>query len=437
MAGREEIAVEVLGEDETYRALFDNMLNGLAYCRMLYEDDRAVDFVYLAVNQAFVSQTGLSDVIGRRASDVLPGLRETDDDLLQAYGRVAASGKPERFEHYLNVLQMWRSVSVYCPKPGHIVAIFDIITERKQAEARLNVALAEAERLRRALDHVPAYIYMKDLEHRYIYANKLTMELFGGTARDLIGKTDEDFFPASTVAKLHEVDNRVFAGALTGEEIEIPGADGHLRVYWEVKAPIFEQAGADRVWGLVGISTDITEHKELEARLEIQAHTDFLTGLPNRSYFFELAEKERARAVRYKAALSLVMIDLDHFKLINDTYGHEVGDRALREFAHVCRQTLRDPDLIGRIGGEEFAVLLPETSGWQAYEAADRLRLAIAAIRLPIERGLPVQFTASLGVASLTESDVNLDVFLNRADRALFEAKRNGRNRTCEIPEGK
>jgi diguanylate cyclase (GGDEF)-like protein/PAS domain S-box-containing protein len=375
-------------------------------------------------------------VVGCRASDVLPGLRETDRDLIQVYARVAATGVPERFEHYLTALKMWRSVSVYRPKPEHVITIFDIITERKESEARLNAALAEAERLRRALDHVPAYIYMKDREHRYIYANRLTLDLLGSTASDLVGCTDADFFPPSGVVRQRASDDRAFAGEISGEEIAVKAADGGHRVYWEVKAPIYEQGDAQQVWGLVGISTDITGHKELEARLEVQAHTDFLTGLPNRSYFFELAEKERARAVRYQAALSLVMIDLDHFKQINDTYGHEVGDRALREFARVCRQTLRDPDLIGRIGGEEFAVLLPETSGWQAYEAADRLRLAIAAIRLPIERGLPVQFTASLGVAALTEADVNLDIFLNRADRALFEAKRNGRNRTCEEPAG-
>ena len=123
-------------EDSVYRSLFSNMLNGLAYCRLVYEgedDKKAVDFIYLMVNESFYRQTGLVDVEGRRATEVTPGLRDTDADLFEVFDRVVATGKAECFERYVEALDMWFSISVYSPQAGHFVTIFDVITERKQA----------------------------------------------------------------------------------------------------------------------------------------------------------------------------------------------------------------------------------------------------------------------------------------------------------------
>ncbi len=120
--------------EEHYRSLFENMLNGFAYCRMVFEKDRPADFVYLNVNRAFETLTGLKSVIGKQVSEVIPGIRESDPQLFETYGRVARTGVPEHFETYVEALKMWFSISVYCPRPDHFVAIFDVITERKRAE---------------------------------------------------------------------------------------------------------------------------------------------------------------------------------------------------------------------------------------------------------------------------------------------------------------
>ncbi len=119
---------------EHYRSLFDNMLNGLAYCKMLFEQDHPVDFVYLTVNRAFKNLTGLKNVTGKRVSEVIPGIRESDPELFERYGRVALSGIPERFETYVEALGMWFAISVYSPQKEYFVAVFDNITDRKQAE---------------------------------------------------------------------------------------------------------------------------------------------------------------------------------------------------------------------------------------------------------------------------------------------------------------
>jgi len=136
--------------EERYRALFDGMLNGVAYCEMLWEGDTPADFIYLVVNRAFGTLTGLKDVVGRRVSDVIPGIRTDNPDLFETYGRVASTGRPESFESFVPALGIWFSISAYSPRKGHFVAVFDNITERKKAEETLHETqrqLAQAQKM--------------------------------------------------------------------------------------------------------------------------------------------------------------------------------------------------------------------------------------------------------------------------------------------------
>jgi PAS domain S-box-containing protein len=126
--------------EEHYRSLFDNMLNGYAYCKMHFEQDRPIDFTYLGVNGAFETLTGLRDVVGRKVSEVIPGIRQSDPELLELYGRVALTGIPERFETYVESLGMWFSISAYSPRKEHFVAVFDVITERKRTAEALQLS---------------------------------------------------------------------------------------------------------------------------------------------------------------------------------------------------------------------------------------------------------------------------------------------------------
>ncbi|MBU3736151.1 MAG: sensor domain-containing diguanylate cyclase [Methylobacterium sp.] len=186
---------------------------------------------------------------------------------------------------------------------------------------------------------------------------------------------------------------------------------------------------------LQAVVRDITERKHLLKDLERQAHLDYLTGLHNRGYFMHLAEIEVARAVRYSSHLSLMMMDVDNFKKVNDTHGHKAGDLVLKKFAEICHDTLREVDIIGRIGGEEFAVLLPETDIDEAMEVAQRLRQKIASTKVGIDHGLPLRFTISIGVSALSPNRENLDVLLSFADKALYLAKESGKNRVARNAE--
>jgi len=162
--------------------------------------------------------------------------------------------------------------------------------------------------------------------------------------------------------------------------------------------------------------------------LEAQSRTDSLTGLLNRRAIEELALREISRARRKSANLSLLVLDIDNFKFVNDLYGHDGGDAALAAVAHCLRDNLRNVDLIARLGGEEFVALLPETGPPRGLQVAERLCLCISALRVPHLKK-EISFTASFGITTLTPEDASWDEILRRADNALYVAKNNGRNR--------
>lgn len=167
--------------------------------------------------------------------------------------------------------------------------------------------------------------------------------------------------------------------------------------------------------------------------------TDPLTGIGNRRHFIELAQREFQRSHRYQRPLSLIMMDLDHFKVVNDTYGHLVGDKVLQAIAKLCERNLRESDIIGRYGGEEFLILLPETPGnstetetndeHTAKAVAERLRKMVESTPTQTAQG-EIPITISLGIAELTENVDDLDTLIDRADQALYQAKQSGRNQS-------
>lgn len=179
--------------------------------------------------------------------------------------------------------------------------------------------------------------------------------------------------------------------------------------------------------GTVVIFDDLTERRKMERKLALMATTDSLTGLYNRGWYLTLSEKEILRSRRYHLPLSLIIADIDHFKRINDEFGHHVGDRVLKEVSALLQNQLRVADIMGRIGGEEFSITLIESDLKRAAATADRLREQIA--RYSIQSGsVEVRCTSSFGVTQLDGKSEDIHTILKRADDALYRAKRNGRN---------
>jgi len=203
-----------------------------------------------------------------------------------------------------------------------------------------------------------------------------------------------------------------------------------------VTKPIDEMELLARVNVHYTLANTIRELEASQKALAIQATTDPLTGLRNRRSFFDKAEELASLHRRYKNDLSILMIDIDHFKKINDTLGHDGGDVVLKRFAEILNSMVREVDILGRLGGEEFAILLPDTKRLGAAVLAERTRAAIQKTQISYH-GKDHQITASIGIASIAAEAVeSISEFIRIADNRLYLAKKAGRNRICVDDEG-
>ena len=207
------------------------------------------------------------------------------------------------------------------------------------------------------------------------------------------------------------------------------GADDYL---------VADDTDADRLVAAVGdaiAKVRLAEQvRRRQRQIERQASIDELTGLYNRRFFFQRAGEEFSRAARYGNDVALIMMDVDHFKAVNDTHGHPAGDRVLRAIGGAITTTLRQPDVAGRYGGEEFAVVLGDNDTADALSVAQRLRSAVARLAVPLEPGGPLRVTCSMGVAQLGADADTLDGLIEVADQRLLDAKRAGRDRVHGPP---
>lgn len=259
-------AEHIIRESEArYHSLFESMLNGFAYCRMLYEDGHPSDFIYLEVNEAFEKQTGLKGVVGKRVSEVIPGLREASPELIERYGRVASGGSPDQFEIYVETLQMWFSISVYSPQAEHFVAIFDVITERKQVEEAIR---GSRDLLRSVVENIPVRVFWKDRELRYLGCNTLFARDAGmQNPKQMYGKDDSQM-GWKDQAELYRADDKAVmesGEAKLGFEEPQTTPDGKTIWLRTSKVPLRDANG--EVSGLLGIYEDITTEKKAQESL--------------------------------------------------------------------------------------------------------------------------------------------------------------------------
>lgn len=311
-----------------------------------------------------------------------------------------------------------------------VIGVISDVTEQRLAD----LALKESEeRFRSALEHAPIGMALLSPDGRFVQVNQALCDIIGYPADALLKLTLEAITYPEDLQKEVELFRLLEAGHIRFFETEKRYLCRDGRIVWVQVTGTMLRDGQGHPKQIIKQVQDITERKLLEQRLEKQARTDFLTGLANRRHFLEVAERELARVQRFGTPLSLVMLDLDHFKGINDSYGHEAGDKVLQNLAKVCRNQCRELDVVGRLGGEEFAILFPETPAQAAAEVVDRLRLAIAHSAVELGDGKSLHYTASFGLTEFHADDSLVDMLLNRADRALYQAKHQGRNRVCQL----
>ncbi|HEY6895621.1 MAG TPA: EAL domain-containing protein [Rhodocyclaceae bacterium] len=585
----------------TYHLLFQHMLNGMAYCRMIFEDGQAADFIYLATNPAFEAQTGLKDVEGKRVSQVIPGIRESDPQLFEIYARVALSGKPESLETYVEALKMWFWISVYSPRQGDFVAVFDVITARKQAEIglqRLNRALKtisrcnevlvraadEAELLQdmcRTIVEIGKYCFawvgyaeqdaaktvrpvarfgvedgfldqagitwadeergwgptgaairsgtvqanqdfatnplMKPwraeaLKRGYagsialpllqggrafgaltIYAGEadafdaheveLLLELasdlaYGIAALRIRAEHDRALGDLQLAAKVFENSkegilitdseskilavNRSFTEITGYDEAEVLGRNPRLLKSDRHDAAFFENLWASldqadhwmgEIWNrrkngdvfpalqsvsavrndqgvltnYLGILSDISNRKESEERIRYLTQHDALTGLANRTLVTDRLEQALVFAHRAQRLVALVFLNIDRFKLINDSLGQAAGDILLKKVADRLAESTRPGDTVARLGSDEFVLVMSDVAVENDAEFLARSLLNIVAAPMMVA-GQEVVVTASLGVALFPRDGESAAALMQHASAAMHRAKELGRN---------
>jgi PAS domain S-box-containing protein len=261
---REKLEAKLKESEELYGKLFHNMLNGFSYCRMLYDNGSPSDFVYLGVNTAFETQTGLKNVIGKKVSEVIPGVKESDPELFERYGRVALTGNPEVFETYLVAMKMWFTVSVYSPEKEYFVAVFDVITERKIAEEHLRET---NEYLSNLFNYANAPIIVWNTSLIITQFNHAFERLSGYFEEEVLGKKIDILFSKDKAKSSLELISRAVSGERWETvEIEIQRKDGDSRIVLWNSANILDKEGKT-VIATIAQGNDITKRKTTENEL--------------------------------------------------------------------------------------------------------------------------------------------------------------------------
>ncbi|WP_319541665.1 PAS domain S-box protein [uncultured Pseudodesulfovibrio sp.] len=298
---------------------------------------------------------------------------------------------------------------------------FRDITDRIEAE---KILLEREKQYRAFFENNHAIMLLVDpKDERIIDANPAASEFYGYSVDEMRDMTMSQInvLTQNEIFREMQLSRQEGRSYFIMKHVLVSGDIRDVEVY---SGPIMVQ-GKQRLYSVIH---DITQRIRLEQDMKRLATTDGLTGVNNRHNFFVLGSKELVRAKRYKNPLSVLMLDIDYFKSINDTHGHQAGDLVLRMLAAASLGTLRETDIFGRLGGEEFAVILPETGLKEGLEAAERLREVYACLEARVGDAV-ISFTVSIGTTVVRPSDKTIEEVLNRADEALYKAKRMGRNR--------
>ncbi len=308
---------------------------------------------------------------------------------------------------------------------------FFYLRQKRVSTSRLQ---ASEENFKFIYENIQEGLWITDNADRMVFFNEKMEEISGAIKQDVIGLSVIEDFPEETTKhflpyylKARQEQKPVFYEA----DVVTPAGANTTQAGW-----LIPKNNNGKYEGMICTIEDITERKQLEASLKFESTHDALTGVYNRRELALRIEHEMKRATRYNHNLSTFMLDLDHFKKINDTYGHKAGDIVLMEIASVLEKSVRETDYVARYGGEEFIVVLPETRLEKAVELAERVREQIAKHTIKVKADVELNITTSIGVASFPEHADSWEGLFEAADKAMYSAKNAGRN-CCAVSNDK
>jgi len=420
--------------DITEKKVVENaLINRDKVYRQMFENNQAIKLVIdptdghiLEANKAAVKFYGyphntliemrITDINTLPENDVFHEMQkaEKEDHLFSNFHHRLSNGEIRDVEVYSGPVEIGNKTLIY--------SIVQDVSKRKKTEK----ALINTERqLQDLLNNASAMIYIKDVEGRYIAVNQRFKSVFHYQESDVLNKTDYDLFDKNIAVKLRQNDQEVIDTDCTIEIEEIVLHTDGEHIYHSIKYPLKNEKG--EIYATCGISTDITERKAVERKMHYQAHYDMLTNLPNRLLALDRLVQLLIEADRKQQKVAVLFLDLDDFKKVNDSLGHDVGDQLLVEAAKRLKNVVRDEDTVGRLGGDEFIVLLGGlTAGSDAGVVAESLLQQFRSPFVIDDRQLIL--TASIGVAIYPEDGQSSTDLLRCADTAMYQAKSLGRN---------
>ncbi|NHH99983.1 Response regulator PleD [Oceanimonas sp. MB9] len=336
--------------------------------------------------------------------------------------------------------QRWQSVAIY-HRPWFkgvlagcfalvLLVVYLIVRNREQAREKAVLQREQLDNFRDLYENAPIGYITLTQDGRITNVNRRTLEYLGYRREELI-----DHMHLAELMEVHSLEQAqaMLASMMEGEEryqrIRINAKNGDTLV---MSCSVSSRLSDERTLELGRFSMqNVSQQVYMEQQLKELALKDPLTGVANRRWFDEQAEREMTRAHRTGSPLTLMVMDIDYFKKINDTHGHDAGDEVLKALAEHCQSIIRRADLLARFGGEEFVLLLPDTSLTQGIHKAESIRHALASFRVMVANETEIRFTVSLGVAAVSSRHADIKTLFKAADDALYQAKQAGRNRVC------
>jgi len=411
--------------EEKYRNLFENMTTGFALHEIICDEEgKPCNYRYIELNPAFEKLTGVtaSQLLGKTILDVLPN---TEKYWIEIFGRVAQTGEPMAYENFSRELGKYYDTWVFSPKQNQFAVIFSDTTERKKAETE-NKALAE--RLALATRAANMGIWDWDVENDELTWDDRMFELYA------VDKSEFGAVYDAWLARVHPDDQKLAEKSIRDAIEKGARYDIEFRVIWpdgsihHIKADgqvVTNDEG--KVVRMIGVNYDTSDRADAEERLRFMAHHDDLTGLPNRPLFMDRLNNAMGRARRNKTSVALFFMDLDRFKNINDTFGHETGDQFLKLIAERLKQDVRTSDTVARFGGDEFAVLLEVRNGIDDVVRVAKKILEVLSLPFNIN-GQDFYATTSIGISLYPNDADDAPTLLKHSDTAMYRAKELGRN---------
>ena len=410
-----------------YQALLDRLQDGI--------------FVIEAGQLAYVNQR-LADMLGYPVDELIgrPFLElvaAEDRPIVweRHHARLAGEEVPEQYDMHLytsrGVICCSLNVGLGENREGSTVTVGSArdVTQQRKALAELEASKVE---LKSILDQLPDVLYRTDMQGIITMISPVCLDIIGFGQEEMLGTALSDYYGIRE-------DRQKIVQAICeagGKAVRVESSLRHKdgSIVWVLTNAFVRFDSSGQPVSIEGLARDISERKRMEDQLMTLSRTDGLTGAYNRSYFMEKSEEVISMMRRYQHPASMMVADLDHFKSINDRYGHHAGDLALKAFTNVCRQEIRESDILGRLGGEEFGLMLPETTIQHAQVLAERIRKAAAAIAITLDNQT-VMITVSIGLVELSAGDATLDSVMRRADLAMYQAKAGGRNQVVTAME--